>query len=534
MHVWCANTINQPFLFVTQKKLTSILMNNKRFPLISMNKVSIRLWDKIVFNEISWSIYPDQFWAVCGNTGSGKTVLARALCGDFPLVSGEIVYNFKQSSNPFLADEPQTRIGYVGFDMNRQMKSDQNRFVQSRYWSNDESLSVREYLSKERVYEINPFQIIKNQPAETTSYKKQQKKLLQMFQIEDLLDREIDMLSNGECRKVAMVHQLLKNPALLILDNPFQGLDFSYRDLLPNSIIPSLIRQGINCMLITSDKNEIPQNVTHLLEIDAFKITSSGPFKHARVRAKEMKSLPGNLSMKKSTAESIAALFSERFKSHEILVRMTHVNVKSGRKTILKDVCWTIKKGEHWAVTGPNGSGKTTLLSLILGDHPQMYANDIEVFGVHWGQGSNIWSIKKRIGWMAPELQVCYPQESSGLDVVLSGYSDSIGLFCNPSKQKRCKVEKLFNAFGISALKEVPFGSMSEGNQRLLLLLRAIVKGPELLILDEPCQGLPPDSRQLVITAVDTLAYQCNTAIVFVTHQPNELPSCINRKLTLA
>lgn len=508
-------------------------MNKKHLPLISMDKVSIRLWDRIVFNGISWSIYPDQFWAVCGNTGSGKTVLARALCGEFPFVSGEVVYDFKESGNLFLGDEPQARIGYVGFDMNRQMKSDQNRFVQSRYWSNNESLSVRDYLSKERVYEINPFQIIKSQPSVTSSYKKRQKELLRMFQIEDLLDREIDMLSNGECRKVAMVHQLLRDPVLMILDNPFQGLDFSYRDHLRNSIIPLLISQGINCILITSDKNEIPQNVTHLLEIDSFKITSSGPFKHTRTRAKKKESPQGNSSMKKGAAESIAALFSERPVGHEILVRMSHVNVKSGRKTILKDVCWTIKEGEHWAVTGPNGSGKTTLLSLILGDHPQMYANDIEVFGVRWGQGSNIWSIKKRIGWVAPELQVCYPQGSSGLNVVLSGYSDSIGLFCKPSKQKRCKVEELFDAFGISELKAVPFGSMSEGNQRLLLLLRAIVKGPELLILDEPCQGLPPDSRQLVISTVDMLAHQRSTAIVFVTHQPDELPSCINRKLTL-
>jgi molybdate transport system ATP-binding protein len=498
-----------------------------------MNKVSIRLWDRIVFDEISWSIYPDQFWAVCGKTGSGKTVLARALCGEFPFISGEVVYNFKESTNTYLADEPQARIGYVGFDMNRQMKPDQNRFVQSRYWSNDESLSVGEYLSRERVYEINPFQIIKSRPGEISSYGKRQKELLQLFQIEDLMDREIDMLSNGECRKVAMVHQLLRDPVMLILDNPFQGLDLRYRDLLCNSIIPSLISQGITCILVTSDKTEIPQNVTHLLEIDSFKSIYCGPVEHILAKVENTKSLLESSSMKMSIAESIAALFGERSKGHEVLVRMSHVNVKSGRKSILKDICWIIRKGEHWAVTGPNGSGKTTLLSLILGDHPQMYANDIEVFGVRWGRNSNIWSIKKRIGWVAPELQVCYPQGTSGQNVVLSGYYDSIGLFCRPSKQKRCIVEVLFDAFGISELKEVPFGSMSEGNQRLLLLLRAIVKAPELLILDEPCQGLPPDSRQMVISTIDMLAYQCSTAIIFVTHQPDELPSCINRKLTL-
>ena len=159
-------------------------------------------------------------------------------------------------------------------------------------------------------------------------------------------------------------------------------------------------------------------------------------------------------------------------------------------------------------MTGPNGSGKTTLLSLILviiHKCTQM----ISRYSGYIGDRVQISGASKRIGWMAPGFGV-YPLETCGQNVVLSGYYDSIGLFCKPSKQKRCKVEDLFDAFGISELKKVSLGSMSEGNQRLLLLLRAIVR-PELLILDEPCQGLPPDSRQQVISIVDTLAYQCST-----------------------
>lgn len=505
-------------------------MCEKYVPLIVLDKVSIRLWERIVFDKISWKIYPDEFWAVTGNAGCGKSVLVRVLRGEFPLAAGQIDYNFKKSDNPFLGDDPQMRIGYVGFDLSRQMKPDQNRFVQSRYWSNDESLTVKNYLSKEQVYQINPFEII-NKRMKSSSFNQTRRELLQLFQIENLLSREVDMLSNGECRKVAMVYELLKEPQLLIIDNPFQGLDSRYRNHLCNAIIPLLISRGITCMLITCDKNDLPGNVTHLLEIDSFKITSSGPWKHCRKMTDKIKMSAGFPG--KRSAESVAFFSNNHSGSCQSLVRMKYVNVKAGRKTILKDINWTINRGEHWAVTGSNGSGKTTLLSLILGDHPQMYANDIEIFGVRWGHGSNIWSVKKRIGWVSPELQTCYSLQTNGSDVVLSGYSDSIGLFSRPSKQKRERVARLFTAFGISQLAEIPFGSMSEGNQRLLLVLRAIVKGPELLILDEPCQGLPFDSRQLVISTIDTLALRCNTTIIFVTHQQDELPSCINKILDL-
>ncbi|HEX3019661.1 MAG TPA: ATP-binding cassette domain-containing protein [Chitinispirillaceae bacterium] len=505
-------------------------MSKKEPPLILMDNVSVRLWNRTVFKNISWSIYQNQFWAVTGITGSGKSILARALCGDYPLAGGEIVYNFKECDNPFLFNDPLKRIGYVAFETNRDMKSDQNRFVQSRYWSNGESLSVKKYLSKEMVYEINPFEIVKNRRA-LSSYYQLQKKLLKLFQIDYLLNREVESLSNGECRKVAMVHELLREPVLLILDNPFQGLDSEYRIRLCNIILPFLIKQGTVCMIITSDKSEIHENVTHLLEVDSFRIISSGLYRHSSVKKNRLKKQQ-SVIFEMTAGKSIPDIFQRRVKSPETLVRMSHVYIKSGRKVILNDISWEIRKGEHWALTGPNGCGKTTLLSLIIGDHPQMYANVVEIFGVRWGRGSNIWNVKKKIGWVSPELQICYPGETTGLNVVLSGYYDSIGLFNKPSKEKKNRVADLFSEFGISELAEVAFGSMSEGHQRLLLLLRAMVKSPLMLVLDEPCQGLPFAARKFMISTIDKLAC-CNTTIIYVTHQLNELPSCINKKLTL-
>lgn len=496
-------------------------------PVLSLRNVSIRLFDKLVFPNTSWDVFPGEFWAVLGNTGSGKSFFAKILRGDYPITGGEIVYNFKKQGSSMPCDDPEMEIGYVAFDLNREMKSDQNLFVQSRYWSNDESMKVENFLSKEQVYEINPFQILNNDQKQCT-YGSLQKKILKLLDIEYLITREINMLSNGECRKLIMARALLKSPSLLILDNPFQGLDTSYRKHLCSIVIPYLQKHGTQIILIVSDPGDIPENVTHILQVSSFKVVSSGPRKQqgsclhvpVKMTSREIK-LPFNFSEKKTSPKA------------EILVKMTHVSVKYGAKPVLHDINWVVKRGENWAVLGPNGSGKTTLLSLILGDHPQIYSNDIQIFGTRWGSGSNIWDIKKRIGWVSPELQTCYPANEYCYDVVLSGFFDSIGLYKRGSALQHKKVRQIISAFDLTNIEKIPFGSIAEGLQRLVLLMRALVKQPELLILDEPVQGLPVAYRKQMISAVDILSSQRNTAVLYVTHQKKELPLCINKMLIL-
>ena len=224
---------------------------------------------------------------------------------------------------------------------------------------------------------------------------------------------------------------------------------------------------------------------------------------------------------------------------------MRRVNVSYGAAHILRDVDWTVREGEHWALLGPNGAGKSTLLSLILGDHPQVYANDVRLFGQRRGSGESIWEIKRRIGWVAPELHLYYPADgirpadgtsprhATGLQVVESGFYDSVGLYrtCSPEQQETARqwMEKL----GIDERADAPFAKLSEGEQRLVLLARALVKRPLLLILDEPCQGLDASNRERVRQVVEEIGSSTNTSVLYVTHNADELPLIVNHVLRL-
>jgi molybdate transport system ATP-binding protein len=212
---------------------------------------------------------------------------------------------------------------------------------------------------------------------------------------------------------------------------------------------------------------------------------------------------------------------------------MERVNVSYGGVRILQDIDWTVRLGEHWALMGPNGAGKTTLLSLILGDHPQAYANNISLFGKRRGQGESIWEVKRRIGWVAPELHLYHPRGVSGLHVVCSGFHDSVGLYRACTPQQRQTARQWMQRLGIESCADVSFDKLSEGEQRLVLLARALVKYPLLLILDEPCQGLDAGNRTRVSQIVDAVGNQGETSVIYVTHNPDELPRITSHVLEL-
>jgi molybdate transport system ATP-binding protein len=218
----------------------------------------------------------------------------------------------------------------------------------------------------------------------------------------------------------------------------------------------------------------------------------------------------------------------------ERLIAMEAVNVAYGGVAILRDVTWSVRAGERWVLMGPNGCGKSTLLSLILGDNPQAYGNRIELFGRRRGSGESIWEIKRRIGWVAPELQRHHPPETSLTAAVASGYADSLGLYQRRTPEQLASVRRWLQAVGLAALARSPFSELSSGQQRLALLARALVKEPDLLILDEPCHGLDPPHRQAVLDLLDALAAQRELAMVYVTHRPEERPRTATHVLELA
>jgi molybdate transport system ATP-binding protein len=212
---------------------------------------------------------------------------------------------------------------------------------------------------------------------------------------------------------------------------------------------------------------------------------------------------------------------------------MKNVSVSYNGTKVLQQVCWTVKENEQWALLGPNGAGKTTLLSLIMGDNPQAYANDITLFGRRKGSGESIWEIKQHIGWIAPELQLYYPRGATCFDVVCSGFFDSVGLYRRCSPDQREAAISWMQRLDLSERAEAVFDQISEGEQRLALIARALVKSPMLLILDEPCQGLDGSYRDRVLQAIDRAGSRLNTSMIYVTHRADELPKSITHILRL-
>jgi molybdate transport system ATP-binding protein len=209
------------------------------------------------------------------------------------------------------------------------------------------------------------------------------------------------------------------------------------------------------------------------------------------------------------------------------------VSVAYGGVQILDGIDWTVRRGERWALLGPNGAGKTTLLSLILGDNPQAYANNVTLFGRRRGSGESIWEVKQQIGWVAPELHLYYPKSLSCLEVVCSGFFDSVGIYRRPSPEQCEAARRWVEHLGISHLAAGPFASISEGQQRLVLMARAVVKNPALLVLDEPCQGLDVEHRDRVLQTVDTISARLDSSLIYVTHDPHALPASISHVLRL-
>jgi len=250
----------------------------------------------------------------------------------------------------------------------------------------------------------------------------------------------------------------------------------------------------------------------------------------------QLKSEESAAAVPVSSDASMAAASSSRFtlqSSRNEVITMRNVCIRYGQRTILDSLNWTVHQGEHWALSGPNGSGKSTLLSLVCADNPQGYACDIKLFGQQRGSGETIWQIKRRIGYVSPEMHRSYHRDLPALRIVASGLKDTVGLYVRPNEQEREQCRWWMRMFGLEGMEERSFLRMSSGEQRLVLLARAFVKNPELLILDEPLHGLDDENRRRVTHIIDTFCQQPQKTLIFVTHYREEWPQCIDHTLTL-
>jgi molybdate transport system ATP-binding protein len=213
---------------------------------------------------------------------------------------------------------------------------------------------------------------------------------------------------------------------------------------------------------------------------------------------------------------------------------MKSVQVRYGDKQILRDINWEVKKGERWLLTGPNGAGKSTLLSLITADNPQAYSNEIYLFDKKRGTGESIWDIKKKIGYLSPELHVFFDHSSTAFEAIASGLFDTIGLFRQLSEEQTNLVQNWMSLAGVEDIRDKRLYQLSAGEQRIVLLVRALVKNPPLLILDEPCQGLDENKQAELLELINAVCVYGNKTLIFVTHYFDARPACVTKFMNLS
>ena len=495
-------------------------MLGQKKPLIHVKDAAFRLKNGQILTVQDLALSAGEIWVLQGENGSGKSWLAEQLTCGMPPVLGEVRYEFLDDPQRL----PETNdLVHVALEQQRNEALARGGYYQARWNSvTEDEETVEGYLAAKTVYGVSPFQCFAEGDI-PGDYDQRLRAAVQAMQIEPLLKRRVVELSNGEIRKVLLVRALVRQPKVLLLDEPYGGLDVQSRAHL-NKVLEVYRQQGMCVVLLVTRLQDVPEQVTlraHLTQgmLQVGGVERIEP-KIERVEPCALGRFPG---YEQRTDEQGA----------DAVVRLKAGVVKYGEKTILHGVDWTIRPGENWALLGPNGSGKSTLISLLCGDNPQAYRNELYLFGCRRGSGESIWEIKKRIGLLSPELQMNFPGATTGLETVVSGLEDTIGMYEMPGAAAMEKAMQLFDALGQRGLAMRRFDKMSTGEQRAVLLLRALIKSPELLILDEPCQGMDGAYSELIRHWAGWLTQQPGLQLIYVTHHAEELPDGITHRLEL-
>lgn len=492
--------------------------------LISAEDITLRVGEQLSFAHTTWYMQAGQHWAILGPTGSGKTTLARGLSRQLPLVQGQISFFFDEDGGvrrPYLhPNELLTFSAETHQAFTRQFVE----YHQARWQS----------------FEGEDAPVVASL-LEGLEESHQQMDVVERLGIRELLARKVHQLSHGESRKIFLARLLLRSPRLLILDDPYSGLDAQSRMRLKEGIEALLKRQDPAVLFLSARYEDIPLGIDHFLLVSGHRVVAQGErqslladasyrtfFTAAKIKRVEGKASPGFTRMVERYADALA-----HGEDLSEMVAMRDVSVTYQGRAILQEINWTVRPGEHWVVSGPNGAGKTMLLSLILADHPQAYTNDMRLFGQQRGMGESIWQIKHRIGWVSPELHAFYDRTATVRQVVSSGFFDSVGLFRRCTPEQTTQVSDWMDALDLTPLAERPFFTLSTGQQRLVLLARALVKHPPLLVLDEPCQGLDDAHRFQMIDLIDRLCRAAPVTLIYVSHYQEEIPATTTHRLSL-
>jgi len=450
-------------------------------------------------NIENWIIVDSQPWGVFSTEGDIGSLIADLLSGDFETDSGEVTKTTGRIAQVSLGE--QQRL------LDQELAKDDTDFMDQI----DHGSSV--------------YSLIYQQCKDTELTER----LVAELDLIALQSSGFRMLSTGETRRLMLARALATRPDFLVLDEPYAGLDVEHRESLATYL--TVLSKQVQMLVIVSRETEMPDWVEKValftqgqLVSQMDKVTWDNHPVIAQIKAQSLEQ-----------SEHMMALIQKHHYStpfHNPIFQLTDGRVAYGDQTIFAGVNWRINKGEHWQVKGPNGCGKSTLLGLIFGDHPQCYSNDIQIFGRQRGSGETIWDIKKNIGMVSSALHLQYRVNCSALDVILSGFYDSIGLYQQPTIQEKSIAREWLGILHMTQFATTTFRQLAYGQQRLLLIARAIVKQPSLLIVDEPYQGLDYLGRRLIKNSLELIARENLSQLLYVSHYHEDSLESINNYLT--
>lgn len=487
--------------------------------IISVHNGVTRMPEWRMAQPVDFELDNNEHIAIVGPNASGKSMLVDILTSSHPLLMQSVQYDFTPHTSKLTSDN----IKYITFRDTYGGDNDRTYYLQQRW--NQMEIDANTPTVKSVLEEA-----YRHSGEDTPERQAFKEHLFDMFNLRFLLDKYIILLSSGELRKLQLAKVLMTSPRVLIMDNPFIGLDKETRQQLREVLETISSERELQIILVLAKDEDIPKFITHVVPVRNMvampKITRQEYMKKAQMS-----------TVSPLTEETRQEILNMPYRNDEYhtdeVVRMNNVSIRYGERTILDSLDWTVHNGEKWALSGQNGAGKSTLLSLVCADNPQSYACDIVLFDQQRGHGESIWDIKKHIGYVSPEMHRAYNRDMPAIRIVASGLKDSVGLYVKPSESDYEICRQWMRFFGIENLADRTFLKLSSGEQRMVLLARAFVKDPELLILDEPLHGLDAERGELVKDIINTFCQRKNKTLIMVTHYKENLPPCITDSIYL-
>jgi len=466
--------------------------------MLTISDLCVKLNNRKILSIENLALSRGQSLLVTGDNGSGKSTLAQVLAGKITNFDGRVLIDGK--------------VSYLSFELESEIINYDRKYDMSEYLPGgvDVGRSVQNI-------------IFENVKADYI----QLAKIASLLDIECLLDKPFNVLSTGQTRLILIARALVETPDLLLLDEPFAGLDIHACKRITN-IIDNLVTSGVNIILFDFYNVLLPNRIKNVLLLDKGDVHFLGERKSIEVKLLKGDSTLKDIDLLKMFSAYGRADQPEVFSPY---IKLNNVTLSFNTKNVWQKLNWQLNKGEHWKITGPNGCGKSELLAMVSGDSTKAYGKELYLFGAKRGSGETIWDIKQHFGVVNTKIHRDYTTSTSVIGVVLSGFFDTIGVYQPVEMYQIKQAEYWLDILGFKVKKEHLFKDLSYGEQRLLLIARAMVKSPLLLILDEACQGLDNVNKHKVFDLMDSIAKYTNTQIIFVSHG-GESPSFITHELT--